>query len=324
MSENNRTVSAVARSLAWDDFRLINAIAEARTLPAAALRLGLDHSTVFRRLRQVEAVLGTAVFERHRSGYVLTTAGTEIAALAARVDEDITAVLRRVAGQSPSPAGEVRIATSDALLFDLLLPVLAEFKRACPDVRLDLVTGNTALNLSRRDADVAVRATSSPPETLVGRKVGRIAWAPYAAAAMPVGGNGDAEVFAMDLTWVGFGDALAGLAAAGHLRGKLPDTSISCRFDTVGAIVAGIEAGLGAGLLPCFAGDRRPGLVRLAPPIAALATDLWLLTHADLRRVPRVSVLMEFLGQRLSALRPVLDGSQDASNGTALGAPGEQ
>ena len=104
----------------------------------------------------------------------------QIAALASRVDEDITAVLRQVAGQSPSPAGEVRIATSDTLLFDLLVLLLAKFSRACPDVRLDLVTGNTALNLSRREADVAIRATLVPPETLVGRTIARIAWAAYA------------------------------------------------------------------------------------------------------------------------------------------------
>ena len=303
-----RTLPAVARSLAWDDFRLINAIAEARTLPAAAVRLGLDHSTVFRRLRQVEAALGTMVFERHRSGYALTAAGVEIAALASRVDEDITAVLRRVAGQSPSPAGEVRIATSDALLFDLLLPLLAVFKRACPEVRLDLVTGNTALNLSRRDADVAIRATSSPPETLVGRKVAQIAWAAYAPAGMPGSVAGNADLFAIDAPWVGFGDALAGLAAASHLRGSVPEGRIACRFDTVGGVVAGIEAGIGVGFLPCFAGDRRPALVRLGPPVAALATDLWLLTHADLRHAPRVRVLMEFLGERMAALRSLVEG----------------
>jgi molybdate transport repressor ModE-like protein len=296
-----------ARSLAWDDFRLINAIAATGTLPAAAAALGLDHSTVFRRLRQVEAVMGTPVFERHRGGYVPTAAGVEIAALAARVDEDITAVLRRVAGQSPSPAGEVRIATSDTLLFDLVLPMLAEFKRSCPDVRLDLVTGNTALNLSRRDADVAIRATARPPETLVGRKAGRIAWAPYGTAPLP-GPADEGALFAAGVAWVGFGDALAGLAAAAHLRGRVPEHQVACRFDSVAGLVAGVAAGLGHGFLPCIAGDRHPGLVRLGPPLAGLSADLWLLTHPDLRYVPRVRVLLDFLGQRMLALRPRLEG----------------
>jgi DNA-binding transcriptional LysR family regulator len=299
----------VQRSLAWDDFRLIRAIGDAHTLPAAAALLGLDHSTVFRRLRQIEARLGMPMFERNRSSYVPTAAGVEIAALAARVDEDITAVMRRVAGQSPSPVGEVRIATSDSLLFDLLLPVLAAFRSAYPDVRLDLVTGNTALNLSRRDADVAIRATSTPPETLVGRKVARIAWAAYGAAASAAPVANATELFSPGISWVGFGDALAGLAAASLLRNSVPEAQVACRFDTVGGLVAGIEAGLGHGLLPCFAGDRHPAFTRVLAPLSSLSSDLWLLTHPDLRHVPRIRVLLDFLGEKLAALRPLLEGT---------------
>ncbi len=301
--------------LAWDDIRLVAAIAAAGSLPAAATRLGLDHSTVFRRLRRIDDALGTPAFERGRAGYSPTQAGAEIAALFARIEEDRDAVLRRVAGRAPSPAGEVRIATSDALLSGLLLPLLAEFGRACPDVRLDLVTGNTALNLSRRDADVAIRASNSPPDTLVGRRVARIAWAVYAAAppgTAPADGAGtadDAAPFAADAPWVGFGDALSGLSAAAHLRAHLPaERRIAARFDTVGGLVSGVEAGLGRGLLPCFAAARRPALSRLAPPIPALATDLWLLTHPDLRQVPRVRVLLDFLAGGLAALRPAIEG----------------
>lgn len=301
-----------ACTLAWDDIRLVAAIAAAGTLPAAATRLGLDHSTVFRRLRRIDDALGTPAFERGRAGYLPTEAGAEIAALAARIEEDRDAVLRRVAGRAPSPAGEVRIATSDALLSGLLLPLLAEFGNACPDVRLDLVTGNTALNLSRRDADVAIRASNAPPDTLVGRRVARIAWAPYAAAPQAPPGAApadDAALFAADAPWVGFGDALSGLSAAAHLRAHLPEERrIAARFDTVGGLVAGVEAGLGRGLLPCFAAARRPALARLAPPVDALATDLWLLTHPDLRQVPRVRVLLDFLAERLAALRPAIEG----------------
>lgn len=93
------------RALAWDDLRVIDAVAATRNLPAAAARLGMDHSTVFRRLRAIEAALGQSLFERHRGGYALTAAGEEVAALAARVEEDITAVTRRVAGRSVAPSG---------------------------------------------------------------------------------------------------------------------------------------------------------------------------------------------------------------------------
>ncbi|MBB5695707.1 LysR family transcriptional regulator [Muricoccus pecuniae] len=286
-----------ARTLSWDDFRLINAVAETRNLPAAAARLGVDHSTVFRRLRGVEALLGTPLFERHRQGYSLTPAGEEVAALAARVDEDITAVTRRLAGQEPAPSGEVRIATSDSLLSDLLMPILAGFRRAHPAIRLDVVTGNAALNLSRRDADVAVRATDSPPETLVGRRAARIAWALYGAEGASAEGD-----------WVCLGDNLAGLAVVRHARSAVPGERLAGRFDTVLSLAHAVAVGIGVGHLPCFIGDTWPGLRRLEPPRPEYASDLWLLTHPDLRHTPRIRVLMDGVAEGIAARRALIEG----------------
>ncbi|MFH5924982.1 LysR family transcriptional regulator [Roseomonas xinghualingensis] len=289
-----------ARTLAWDDFRLINAVAETRNLPAAAARLGIDHSTVFRRLRQVEALLGTPLFERHRTGYTLTPAGEGVAALAARVDEDITAVTRRLAGQAPLPSGELRLATSDSLLSDLLMPMLMRFRRAHPAIRLDLVTGNPALNLSRRDADVAVRATDTPPDTLVGRRTARIAWALY-------GAEGE-ECSPEKADWVCLGDNLAGLKVVRFAREAVPAARLAGRFDTVLGLSHAVAAGMGVGHLPCFIGDAWPGLVRLSQPEPDHASDLWLLTHPDLRNTPRVRALLDSLAEQVAAKRPLIEG----------------
>ncbi len=297
-----RALKEPARTLAWDDFRLIDAVARTRNLPAAAARLDVDHSTVFRRLKQVEALLGATLFERHRGGYALTPAGEEVAALAARVDEDITAVTRRLAGQAPAPSGEVRIATSDSLLSDLLMPMLARFRHANPAIRFDLVTGNTALNLSRRDADVAVRATDHPPDTLVGRRAARIAWALYGAAAAAV-------VPAADADWVCLGDNLAGLKVVRHARAAVPAERLAGRFDTVLGLAHAVAAGIGVGHLPCFIGDTWPGLVRLAPPEPEYASDLWLLTHPDLRHAPRVRALLDSLAGQIAEQRPLIEGT---------------
>ncbi len=246
-------MAETTRMLAWDDFRLIDAVAATRNLPAAAARLGLDHSTVFRRLRTIEATLGQPLFERHRGGYGLTPAGEEMAALASRVDADITAVTRRLAGRSVTPSGEVRIATSDSLLAELLMPMLAAFRLAHPAIRLDIVTGNAALNLSRRDADVAVRATDSPPDTLVGRRAARIAWALYGAAAADHPAN-PAEA----AHWVCLGDNLAGLKVVRYAQAVVAPGRLAARFDTVGGLAAAVRAGLGVGHLPCFTGDAWP------------------------------------------------------------------
>lgn len=292
-----------ARTLAWDDFRLIAAVAETRNLPAAAARLGIDHSTVFRRLRQVEALLGTPLFERHRAGYTLTPAGEEMAALAARVDEDITAVTRRLSGSLPVPSGEVRLATSDSLLMELLMPMLARFRHANPAIRLDVVTGNAALNLSRRDADVAVRATDNPPDTLVGRRAARIAWALYSSVMAPPPHDPEAEA-----DWVCLGDNLAGLQVVRHARAMVPPERLAGRFDTVLGLAQAVAAGVGVGHLPCFIGDLWPTLTRLAPPRPEYASDLWLLTHPDLRHTPRVRALMDSLAAQIAEKRDLIEG----------------
>lgn len=297
------------KALAWDDLRLVGAVAETQGLAGAAERLGVNPSTVFRRLGQLEALLGVTLFERHRTGYVPTAAGAEMAALAARIDTDVSAFARRLAGREMLPAGELRVTTSDTLLADLLTPLFAEFRRHCPDVRLDVVLDNQALNLSKRDADVAIRASDRPPETLVGRRAGRIAWAPYGRAAdfPDPAAIDDAALF--DRPWVALGEPLTSLQAARFVERNVPAGRISYRVNTVFGLADAVEAGIGVGHLPCFVGDRRPSLVRLAPPDPGSGADLWLLTHQDLRNVPRVRVFLDFLATAIARLRPMIEGS---------------
>jgi DNA-binding transcriptional LysR family regulator len=206
------------QTLAWDDFRLVKTIAEAKGLAGAAERLGVNHSTVFRRLGQLEEDLGVKLFERHRTGYALTAAGEEMALLAERMEEDVATFARKLAGQAVSPAGELRVTTNDTLLVHLLTPLFARFAKACPDVRLDVVLANQALNLSKRDADVAIRATDNPPETLVGRRVATIAWAIYGRAA-------DFPSPAPSISWIsttapGWRSATTWRAEGGALRAR--------------------------------------------------------------------------------------------------------
>ncbi|MET0429271.1 MAG: LysR family transcriptional regulator [Microvirga sp.] len=296
-------------NLAWDDIRLIKAVADARSLPAAAVQLGVNHSTVFRRLGQIESTLGVPLFERHRTGYVPTPAGEEMIALARRVDDDITAFTRRVAGREIAPTGEVRVTTNDSLLIHLLTPLFADFRRQMPSLRLDVVLANQALNLSKRDADVAVRATDHPPETLVGRRVATIAWALYGRRAeQPLPGTAGApDLFARD--WVSLGDALSGLKAVRFVQEHVAPERIAYRVNTVLGLAEAIEGGLGIGHLPCFIGDARPDLVRLGPLDPAFAADLWLLTHPDLRHSPRIRALLDFLADGIARQRTFIEGA---------------
>jgi DNA-binding transcriptional LysR family regulator len=302
-------VADVLKSLAWDDLRLVKAIAEARGMPGAAAALGFNHSTVFRRLGQLEAALGATLFERRRTGYALTPLGEEMTKLASEVDERITAFARRVEGGAITPAGELRVATADTLLVHLLTPLFARFQLACPDIRLEVVVGNSALNLSKRDADVAIRATKAPPENLVGRRVARVAWTLYGRAADFSEPEPMALAALRQRRWVSLGDELGDIEAASFVRRNVPAENVRYRANTVLGLAEAIEAGLGIGHLPCFVGDVRPGLVRLAPPDPTFAADLWLLTHPDLRQSPRVRAFLDVMAGELAGVRPLLEGT---------------
>ena len=296
------------KSLAWDDLRLVKAIAEARSLPMAAAWMGINHSTAFRRLKQIEETLGAALFEKHRSGYTLTAAGEEIAALAARVDEDVAAVTRRLAGQDVAPSGELRVATNDSLLADLLTPLFAAFRVRYPGVRLDILIGNQALNLAKRDADVAIRATDNPPENLVGRRAARLAWALYGRAADFSDGTPEAAAL-RERNWVSLGDQLGAFSVVKWVAANIPAERIVYKINTVLGLAEAVEAGAGIGYVPCFIADARPSLARLAPPEPTFGSDLWLLTHPDLRHSARVRVFLDFLAGELAKRRNFIDGT---------------
>lgn len=296
--------------LAWDDFRLIKAIADAGGLTGAAAALGVNHSTVFRRLGQIEDQLGHALFERRKTGYVATSAGEEMTALASRIDDDVTAFGRRLAGRDLAPSGELRITTTDTLYLHVLLPIFAAFRAAHPLIRLDIVIASQTLNLSRRDADVAIRASDSPGETLVGRRIATLSWAVYARADAPTTEEEAADprlLFRRD--WVALGDPLGYVKAARYVRDHVPAERIALRSSAVLGLTEAVERGIGIGPLPCFIADQRPGLVRLLPPDPDFSTGLWILTHPDIRHAPRVRAFMDFVGGELAKRKALIEGA---------------
>jgi DNA-binding transcriptional LysR family regulator len=295
-------------NLVWDDFRLVKVIADAQGLAPAADRLGVNHSTVFRRLGQLEEGLGIKLFERHRTGYVLTPAGEEMSALAETMEEKVETFTRKLDGQAVTPAGELRITTNDTLLVHLLTPIFSRFIAANPEMRLDVVLANQALNLSKRDADVAIRATDNPPETLVGRRVATIGWAIYGRATDFPGGNLPDLATLYDRAWVVLGDNLAGLKAARFVRDRVAPEKIVYKVNTVLGLAEAVEAGAGIGPLPCFIADRKPALVRLSDINPDFAAGLWLLTHPDLRQSARVRAFMDFVGAEIGRQKRAIEG----------------
>jgi DNA-binding transcriptional LysR family regulator len=292
--------------LSWDDFRYVKAIADTRSLGGAAAELSVNHSTVFRRLAQIEKQLGSRLFERSRAGYALTPCGEEMVRLAERMGEDIVTFERQVTGHDLRPSGELRITTNDTVLVHLMTQVFADFRRAYPEIVLDVVVSNQALNLSKRDADVAVRATDRPPEALIGRRAAGIAWAVFANAGSAPESFDIAD--ARNADWIGFGDNLANLKAAKWLNERAA-ARIVYKINTVLGLAEAAAAGIGLALLPCFIGSATPGLTRLTAPIAELTNGIWLLTHPDLRQTARVRAFMDFAASEIAKQRKAIEGT---------------
>ena len=293
----------MASTLDWDEFRLIKAIADARSLVGAAEALNLNHSTVFRRLAAIENDVGARLFERSRAGYQPTEAGEEMIALAGSMAESILEFERRVAGRDAKPTGELRVTAVDSVAIGLLAPILTRFRAANPGVQIDLIIAEQTLNLSRRDADVAVRGANDPPESLVGRRVCTIRWAVYCTPAMASEYGGRVLAAA---PWVGFSSAPA--RAKRWTDEKIGPRRQVCAVNSVLAMAGMAAAGLGATVLPCFVGDQNRGLARIGGIIPDLDVDLWLLTHADLRHSARVRAFIDFAGAELSCARDLIEG----------------
>ena len=292
--------------MGWDDLRYVLAIGREGTLSGAARALGVNHSTVFRRIGLIEESLGVRLFERARDGYTPTPACEEVIALAERMEGDVDDLERRLAGRDTRPSGLVRVTTTDTLLMNVLPPVFATFRAAHPEIRLEVIADNRFFSLSRRDADVAIRPSAEPPETLVGRRIATIGTAIYAApayldAAPPLDRLADHA-------WIAPDDSLADLPAARWLRAMLKQTEPVFRTNSLNGMLAAAKAGLGLAPLPCFLGDAAPELRRTHPPIDELASALWLLTHRDLQHVSRIRVFLDFLHVALRPMQSAFEG----------------
>lgn len=292
--------------LSWDDFRYVKAIADSRSLAGAAEQLGLNHSTVFRRLGQIEQHLGSRLFDRGRGGYALTTCGEQMVELANRLGEDIVTFERRITGQDLRPSGELRITTTDIILLRLLQDVLVGFRQAYPKIVLDLVVTNRTLNLSKRDADVALRATYPGTDAQTGSRLTRIAWAIYGPsrlASRPFDPLTDGRRH----DWIAFTDQVAIAKAAKWLKEHVDEDRIVYKANTLVGLAETAAAGVGLALMPCFAGVAVPGLARLSAPIAEVEGELWLMTHPDLQNTVRVRAFMDYCAAEIGNRRRIIE-----------------
>ncbi len=291
----------------WDDLRIVLAVFREGTLSGAARQLNVTHSTVFRRLGAIEEGSGVRLFERFRDGYVPTPAGETAAETAARLEDAVLTLDRKLSGQDLRPSGVVRITTTDTL-GTFLMRHLPAMRAVYSEIHFEVAISNAMANLTRREADIAIRPTLEPPDILVGRRVANIAHAIYGSNAY-LSRHKEIELSAHD--WIALDDALASTVIGRWFYENLRAPHISCRVDTLTALRDAALAGFGLALLPCYLGDPTPGLHRLAQrTMTEPRSALWLLTHEDLRRTTRIRATLDFLAKAFASERALFDGKR--------------
>ncbi len=298
--------------LSWDEFRLVKSVAEAHSLVGAAEILGVNHSTVFRRLAALESAVGARLFERSRSGYEPTVAGEEMIALASTMAELVLEFERRVAGRDIKPTGELSVTTPEAIGQHFMPAIIAQFQTQNPGIVVELTLSNQSLNLSRRDADIAICLTNDPPETLVGRRICTGRWGVYRRRDLTAELGPEAI---NSVPFIGFTDNFGTAHWRRWVEANIPSERLVAQANSAHCRLQMALQGLGATLLPCFLGDGRPDLTRVGPLVLELDLGLWMLTHSDLRRSARVRAFMDFVGAELIKHRRAIEGEETLEAG---------
>ena len=273
----------------------------------AAEILGVNHSTVFRRLAALESAVGARLFERSRSGYEPTVAGEEMIALASTMAESVLEFERRVAGRDIKPTGELSVTTPEAIGQHFMPAIIAQFQTQNPGIVVELILSNQSLNLSRRDADIAIRLTNDPPETLVGRRICTGRWGVYCRRDLIAELGPEASD---SVPFIGFTDNFGTAHWRRWIEANIPSGRLVAHANSAHCRLQMALQGLGATLLPCFLGDGRTDLTRVGPLLPELDLGLWMLTHSDLRRSARVRAFMDFVGAELIKHRRAIEGEE--------------
>lgn len=287
--------------LDWNDLRFVLETARNGGTSGAARVLGVNHATVARRISAAEAALGERLFDRLPSGYVPTEAGLEAVRTAeamARLDSELDL---KIAARDDRIKGRLRVTAPQLLIQRLLGDILADFVASYPEVDLELVATNDPLNLAQREADVAIRFSHDPPEALVGQRFIEQKGAVYATPDLLARDQGGEA----PLDWVRFAHWPGPPA---EIKAVRPNLRVRLTVDDMAAAIGAVRAGIGATRMACFLGDSDPALVRVPGMPRFDYLPLWILTHADLRQVPRIRAFMEFTAARLRALRPMFEG----------------
>jgi DNA-binding transcriptional LysR family regulator len=284
----------------WDDARHFLAVHRKGSLSAAAKQLGVNQSTVGRRLLTLEERLGAKLFFRTRDGYRIAPAGERLLPHAERMEDEATAITREIAGQETTLTGNVCVTAGDLVGPLVIAPLLVRLHAKYPDIDLELDTDNSLRSLSKREADIAVRIGNVAEHGVAARKVCEFGSAAYASKSYlasrgrPRGDDWSGHDF------IGFSETRHVMEARWIEEHAVKGRVVFRGKGTLPQLVMA-RAGVGIAALPCYAGDAEPDLVRLTPLSQIMRASMWLVVHEDMRHAARIRACVEFLAEGLRA-----------------------
>ncbi len=300
-------VGAETMELEWNDLTVILAICRAGSLSGAARMLGNNHSTIFRRINAIEEKTGVRFFERLPDGYVMTEAGQTALRYAERIENEVHALGREVLGLDMRLQGKIRVSAPEGVTTQIAPRLFAEFCRLHPNVSIEITGGSLALDLARREADVAIRATSKPPDTSLGRKVCDFRFAVYSS---PQYLKRHKDKPMQEQQWSLIQGVVEWLVPLVWKKREQGERQVVFSSSHSLAVCNAAAEGMGFTLLPCYIGDTDGRLVRVGEPIEPLTLELWVLTHPDLRHTARVKALIAYLYEELKRERELFEGKR--------------
>ncbi|MFT5592554.1 MAG: DNA-binding transcriptional LysR family regulator [Oceanicoccus sp.] len=279
----------------WNSLKVFLAIARRGSLSAAADELEVNHSTIFRRLNAFEDQIGGRLFERINNRYELTALGHELLKLAQNIENSFDGINRHIVGKDFKLNGVVKITAPNNIAYRYLPRYISDFNKVYPDIRIELLVSNQEFNMSNRQADIAVRATLSPPEHLIGKQVRVLNWSVFGSKKYENNfGLPDSTSELINHSLIGATGAMSRLPAF-IWQDKHFSDQVVARSDDLTAMSYLVESGLGLAFLPDD--QSKPELIKLFGINENNLSHLWLLTHPDLRNVERIKLVMQHLSQ---------------------------
>jgi DNA-binding transcriptional LysR family regulator len=291
----------------WDDYRVFLALAEAGSLLKAGQELQVSHTTVLRRLNSLEERLEVRLFERHKTGYVLTASGEKILNSALYLKDEIDLVERQVVGQDVRLSGEIKISTTDTIGFFWLPPFIKKFKKLYPDITLNVEVDNRHRNLSKREADIVLPSMNRQPDYMVGRELAPIHIRLYAHRSYL--SDKEEKKIKSDKSFKNFdfillNENLSQLPMNQYILSRMDSKSVVATASNFSGLYHLCLEGLGVAALPFYVGEQAPELQVVGEiPFSVHSNSIWILTHPDLIRSARILAFMEFMREQ-KKLRP--------------------